>query len=264
MRPKRLTIRVPSRQLRKNSMSRLHISSGNFTWRTVEETLAVADGGPLSAASVLITFDDGYIDNYSEAFPVLRSHGVGAVFFLPTAFVGTNHIPWWDTIAYIVKHSCNGTIKLEYPMEASFDLNRNGVAVAIMKILRLYKGPKTTDQGRFLQELKTACGYFGSPSSSERCFMSWAEVREMQQAGMSFGGHTHSHEILSKLSAEQEREELRSSREILKKEIGCRTDTLAYPVGNRTTFSERADCQAFEGNWVSCRVFVLRRNKPSP
>src|ERR1043166_4490896 len=65
---------------------------------------AILTGSPLRS-SVLLTFDDGYLDNYTLAFPVLRSHGVQAVFFLPTAFIGTAHLPLWDVIGYVVRQT---------------------------------------------------------------------------------------------------------------------------------------------------------------
>jgi peptidoglycan/xylan/chitin deacetylase (PgdA/CDA1 family) len=48
-------------------------------------------GGTLS-----ITFDDGYLDNYSVAAPILRNHGLPATFFITTGFVNSNCIPAWD------------------------------------------------------------------------------------------------------------------------------------------------------------------------
>jgi hypothetical protein len=73
---------------------------------TLEEALAFVEGtlkDRTRRCRVLITFDDGYLDNYRIAFPVLRSHGVQGVFFLATSMVGSCHVPWWDHIAYVVK-----------------------------------------------------------------------------------------------------------------------------------------------------------------
>lgn len=48
-------------------------------------------GGTLS-----ITFDDGYLDNYEVAAPILKKHGLPATFFVTTGFVNSNSIPFWD------------------------------------------------------------------------------------------------------------------------------------------------------------------------
>ena len=70
---------------------------------TLEEALEFVDGTSKDKARrcrVLITFDDGYLDNYKTAFPILHSHGAQGVFFLCTNLVGSGFVPWWDRIAY--------------------------------------------------------------------------------------------------------------------------------------------------------------------
>jgi peptidoglycan/xylan/chitin deacetylase (PgdA/CDA1 family) len=189
-------------------------------------------------ASVLITFDDGYLDNYTLAFPILRSHGIQGVFFLPTAFVGTTKVPWWDAIAYLIKKSRRKSIGLDYPHPAAFDLENEGAARVSMQVLHRFIQPDVTDPGRFIADLEKVCETRRPEGSADRLFMNWEEAREMQQSGMAFGSHTHTHEILSKLAPAQQREELFSSREILERELGRQIDTLAYPVGQRYCFSE--------------------------
>ena len=208
-----------------------------FHMATLEEALAMNSGNGPRETSVLITFDDGYLDNYNLAFPILRSHGVQGVFFLPTAFVGTGRLPWWDVIAYIIKKSRNQRIHLHYPQEEVFDLETEGLARVSMQILRLFKQPTVNDTERFIAGLEEACETFRPEGSTTRRFLNWEEAREMQQNGMAFGSHTHNHEVLSKLSPECQQEEARRSREILEREFGCRIDVLAYPVGRRQSFS---------------------------
>jgi peptidoglycan/xylan/chitin deacetylase (PgdA/CDA1 family) len=208
-----------------------------FHMATLDEAVAMARGETPLRTSVLITFDDGYLDNYSLAFPVLRSHHLQGAFFLPTSFIGTNHVPWWDRIAYIIKKSRRDIVRLQYPERIEFDLRRSGVDNVITKILQLFKKSSMKLHDRFFRDLETACETSAPPPNAERCFMNWREAREMQEGGMAFGSHTQTHEILSKLSVERQREEVRLSRAILEMQLCGHIDVLAYPVGGRNTFT---------------------------
>jgi peptidoglycan/xylan/chitin deacetylase (PgdA/CDA1 family) len=213
----------------------------------VEEACEMVAGRQAPAGtSVLITFDDGYRDNYTLAFQILRSHNVPACFFLPTAFVGTRTVPWWDVIAYIIKQSKNPVVRLEYPQPAAFDLEREGLSEVIIAILELCKSSKMRDKERFLSGLEEGCGIQRPQTDSKRRFLSWDEAREMQRAGMAFGSHTHTHEILSRLPPEQQEEELRVSREIMEKELAWPVSAMAYPVGERSTFSRETTMRLLE------------------
>jgi len=213
----------------------------------LEEAREIAAGREAPAgASILITFDDGYRDNYTLAFQILRSRNVPACFFLPTAFVGTGTVPWWDVIAYIIKQSKNRAIRLQYPQPVTFDLEREGLSQAIMQILELYKSSEMRDKERFLSGLEDGCGTQRPTTDSNRRFLSWDEAREMQQAGMAFGSHTHTHEILSKLLPEQQEEELRISRETMEKQLARPVSVMAYPVGERSTFSQETTMRLLE------------------
>jgi peptidoglycan/xylan/chitin deacetylase (PgdA/CDA1 family) len=219
--------------------SQLAYLKRRFNMATLEEALGMVDGNCEAPrrTSVLITFDDGYLDNYTLAFPILRNHGVQGVFFLPTAFVGSGKLPWWDAIAYMIKESRQKSIRLDYPQPAAFDLGTDGATRVSMQILHTFIQPAVKEPARFIADLEKACGTSRPESAGERLFLSWEEAREMQRCGMAFGSHTDTHEVLSKLSPERQREEVFRSREILERELDRRIDTLAYPVGQRYCFS---------------------------
>jgi peptidoglycan/xylan/chitin deacetylase (PgdA/CDA1 family) len=61
----------------------------------------------------------------------------------------------------------------------------------------------------------------------------------MIAGGMAIGSHTHSHHVLSQLEPEQQRRELAQSRTILREQLGIEADTIAYPVGHATSFSDQ-------------------------
>src|SRR5207248_9130172 len=71
-------------------------------------------GYPGRRPVALLTFDDGYADNYSFCFPLLKRLEIPAVFFLPTKHIGTRHLLWSDEIAWMLRHSRHAALSLPY------------------------------------------------------------------------------------------------------------------------------------------------------
>jgi peptidoglycan/xylan/chitin deacetylase (PgdA/CDA1 family) len=204
---------------------------------SLDEAIEMAEaGGKSKLTAVLLTFDDGYLDNYESAFPILTSHGVPGVFFLPTSYIGTNYIPWWDAIAYIVKTGSRKEFALAPPWSRRFDTGQQGERTVIRAVLDLYKSAQMEDGDGFMAMLEEACDA-ARPQGGQRSFMTWEEAAAMQRAGMAIGSHTRRHEILSKLTVEEQFEELRSSKREIEERLGSPVTAIAYPVGLTGTFS---------------------------
>jgi peptidoglycan/xylan/chitin deacetylase (PgdA/CDA1 family) len=213
---------------------------------TLEEALAYIDGTvdfTSRGYRVLITFDDGYLDNYELAFPILRSHEVQGVFFLATGLVGSCDVPWWDHIAFLMKTARTHRFALHYPVDLFVDIDKSGLKKSLRDVLHSYKTLGNTDPARFIRDLAQAVKGRELPRTSRR-FINWEEAREMIRGGMAIGSHTHSHQVLSQLGPEQQYEELVRSRAVLKKQLGIEADVLAYPVGANTSFSEQTSLLA--------------------
>jgi peptidoglycan/xylan/chitin deacetylase (PgdA/CDA1 family) len=192
---------------------------------------------------VLITFDDGYLDNYELAFPVLRSHDVQGVFFLVTSNIGSGAVPWWDHIAFLLKTAENRRFSLHYPVRREFNLDKDGIVESIRGVLSVYKRPDNTDTDRFIQALQEQTRGADLPKPGRR-FLDWNEAREMIGGRMEIGSHTHSHTTLSQLAPKQQRRELGTSHGILKDNLGVAVDTIAYPVGATASFTEETQVLA--------------------
>lgn len=207
-----------------------------------------------SRCRVLITFDDGYLDNYEIAYPILRSHGVQAVFFLATSMVGSCHLPWWDRIAYLMKTARRRQFSINHPVRLAVDIDKNGMAESLRSVLLSYKNPENSDSEPFIRELKEA-SMGQDPPRTMRRFLSWDEAREMSKAGMIIGSHTRSHHVLSQLDPREQYEELSTARTILKNQLGIEVDVLAYPVGGRTSFTDQTQVAAREAGYRAAFSF---------
>ena len=231
---------------------------------TLEESLSFVEGTikeKTRRCRVLITFDDGYLDNYEIAFPILRSHGAQGVFFLATSIVGSCQIPWWDHIAYLVKTARTRRFSLHYPVDLNVDIDGNGLTESLQTVLKLYKRPENSDPARFIKELAEKSEGQEPPAALRR-FLNWDEAREMKKGGMAIGSHTHSHHVLSQLEPDRQYEELFKSREILKEQLGAVADVLAYPVGARTSFTGETKRLAQQAGYRAAFSFYGGTNFP--
>ena len=187
----------------------------------------------------MLTFDDGYIDNYELAFPVLQTHNVPATFFLTTGFVGDRQPGWWDEIAWMVRSSPRRTLRLESPWFDETDEVATGPADDLIGRLlqKFYSLPGHKTAG-YLDWIAVVTGSGRAPAVlSESLWMNWDQVRHMAAAGMGIGAHTVTHPVLANLSAEEQLFEVLESRLIIEREIGRPVTAFSYPVGRRNSFN---------------------------
>ena len=179
---------------------------------------------------VLITFDDGYRDNYTAAFPILRRHRVSATFFVTTGFIDEPRLPWWDEIAWAVRTSRHTSVELPgwLPSPAVFDEpDREG---AVRTLLRAYKAMPTASTGDYLRAIREATGTAQcDPRTADDLWMTWDMLREMRAAGMAIGGHTVNHPILSRMPRENQREEIAGCAGASRTSCPSRCGTSATP-----------------------------------
>ena len=187
---------------------------------------------------VLLTFDDGYIDNYRVAFPILKSRGTPATFFVATGFVDHPRIPWWDEIAWIVRTSRAYGIEANRWMTTRVVFDKPHRALAVKRLLGVYKAMPTESGEAFLDFLgeATGCGRYDSPDFG-KSWMTWEMLREMRSAGMFVGGHTVNHPVLSHLPMERQWDEISGCALRLSQELGEPMRYFSYPVGSRMSFN---------------------------
>jgi peptidoglycan/xylan/chitin deacetylase (PgdA/CDA1 family) len=222
----------------------------------------LAQGKAPTEPLAMITFDDGYRDNYELAFPVLKAAKTSGVFFLPTSYIGSKFIPWWDEAAWLIKNSKNEVLQVPTWSEVVV-IDRQNLWRTVRSTLNNIKRDANTPLAEKLAQIRAACGCEMPPDAGAKLFMSWDEAREMSQGGMDIGSHAHSHEILSHLSVEQQRGELTRSKAILETQLNKTIDILAYPVGGRKSYTADTCKLAEECGYKVAFTFVYGFN-PQP
>ncbi len=184
---------------------------------------------------VLITFDDGYLDNYELAYAALRRHDLPATFFIATGFIDRPRLPWWDEIASLVRALHRGTLDLADWLPAPLAVDDDTREAAIQTLLATYKSLPAAQAAEFLARLRTVTGG-RARGGRDDLWMTWDMVREMAAGGMTIGGHTINHAILSGLDEDEQWQEISGCAARLERETGRPMRYFAYPVGGRSTF----------------------------
>jgi peptidoglycan/xylan/chitin deacetylase (PgdA/CDA1 family) len=189
---------------------------------------------PLPPNPVMITFDDGYRDNYEQALPILQRHGLKAVFFISSGYVSDRRMFWWDRISYMFNRSEVGIARLRYPTEIVLDV-RGDPGAARRTVLKIIKNHYALDLDRFLDDLSVALEIVWDPRLErgmvDDLLMTWNEVRALAEAGMDIGSHTKTHRVLWTLDQPTLRSELLDSKKDIEGEIGRPVKAISYPVG---------------------------------
>jgi peptidoglycan/xylan/chitin deacetylase (PgdA/CDA1 family) len=187
---------------------------------------------PWPKRPLIVTFDDGYLDNYTVAFPLLKEVGIPAIIYLAAAHMESEELFWWDKIAYCIKHA--QTNKLIYPQfsESPLDLTCNNRSSAIAVILQWIKTVHESVKSDFLAKLPTLTNC--PPRNFSRMHLCWDEVVEMSSCGIEFGSHTLTHPILPNVEPHVVERELVGSKRLIEDKIGMPVVSFSYPVGRYT------------------------------
>jgi len=190
--------------------------------------------------AVMITFDDGYRDNYEFAFPVLRQHNVPATFFLTSGFLDSAPIAWWDEIAWMIHSAKKKWLFAIPPLSELLPLSSpQDREDAIVRILQTYKTLPADQTETFLNDLALRTGAGRAPRDlAQELWMSWDMAREMDHSGMDIGGHTVSHPVLSQSTVTAQRDEIFESKARIEEMLGHPITAFSYPVGQQDSFTD--------------------------
>ncbi len=182
--------------------------------------------GTLPDRPAVISFDDGYRDNYTVALPILRRHGFRAMFFVATGFLDGSMM-FNDRVIEAVRRCSAGVLPVPGADRNVPVCSIPERAAAIDQLLRAIKHLPPAERMERVAEIEHAAGV--APASG--AMMRPEEVIALHRAGMHVGGHTRTHPILLKLDHTEAWREIDGGLEDLRSLTGERPRLFAYPNG---------------------------------
>lgn len=185
---------------------------------------------PLPPYAALITFDDGYLDNYTNAYPVLRKYNFPATIFLTTNHIGTDAQFYWDLAAYCFYQTTNNQVRFPDGIDRGWD-NAEQRDQICKSWVEAVKPLPDTEKRDWVLRLPDQLNVSIPENFFRNLMMSWDQVGEMHKNGIGFGGHTLNHPILSRIPIEEARREIEGSKVRIEQELGEPVLGFAYPNG---------------------------------
>ncbi len=183
---------------------------------------------------LVITFDDGYHDNYTHAFALACELQVPITIFLIPGYIESGDYFWWLAGRRFV----NDAQVTEATIEGhTYGLNQPKERKALTQVIddHLRHAVSVAEREAFLVSFHRQLAVSTSVAPEEKAALplTWTEVREMEESGyVSFGAHTMHHPILACLTDLAEvQNEVRDCRVVLEQQLGHPVRAFAYPVG---------------------------------
>jgi len=181
----------------------------------------------------VITFDDGWLDNYAYAYPILIKYDIPATIFLPTALIGTNRWFWHDKVTFLLQQYASGSynrpskssteLLFKYPWLNNVRMEQLDSVITDWKIL------VEDEIERRLEEIADGLKIEFPP---ERKLLNWQEIEEMSRHNISFGSHSSTHKILTLYNPEVVQKEIEDSMNSLQNKQINYVSAFCYPNGN--------------------------------
>jgi peptidoglycan/xylan/chitin deacetylase (PgdA/CDA1 family) len=199
---------------------------------------------PFDDSSCLITFDDGWSDNFTHALPILHRNGLPAVVFLPVNFIGGRRLFWQERLTHLVVQAVmqvrsDPQLRERFReslaavrLDSVLDLPDHDPRFAIMEAVRQQKKLATSVIDGTLATLAENLGFRADEMDDADGFLDWEQVASMSRQGIAFGGHGAEHRLLTEVSTDEARYEICTAKDVIDGRLKEQVQTFSYPNGN--------------------------------
>lgn len=224
----------------------------NFNVVTMEEVIeSVEDGTELPKNPVLLTFDDGYADNYTFVLPILEENGIQGSFFISGKTFSTHRLLDVNKIHYILasadikKLVVDVKDKMDFYRGSEFDYPPTEELWERYAIDERFDGKDTIFVKRILQTIlpeklrnqissdlfKKYVGVSEEQLAYE-LYMTEEQIRFLKRRGMFIGIHGYDHYWLGNLSPEKMREDVSKALSVMDEFIDRKHWVMNFPYGS--------------------------------
>ncbi len=229
---------------------------------------------PLPNSSCVITFDDGWRDNYVNALPALAKHGLPSVVFLPVNYIGRDRLFWPEALTHLLLSVVDAVrrspgrrtrfetllspVGLHTVLDLAGDSPRQEVIAIVARQKQIPRPEMEALLAALERELNVRRGDLGATDG----FIDWDQAAQMSENGVTFGGHGAEHLLLTQVTPAEQESELRASKAMLDR-LNEPVASFSYPNGYFTPeIAERVKASGYRLAFTTSRGFVSCDHDP--
>lgn len=182
---------------------------------------------------IVFTLDDGYLDNFTHAYPIFKKLNVPFTIYLTSSFPQGKCILWWYILEDLLLE--NDFIELSTgTYSCKTQKEKNEVFIQIRELII-----KSKETGVFIETLFSKYKIDWYQPCREKS-MNWDQIIELSKDKLvTIGGHTRNHLILSSLEESLVIKEIVEGNKIIEEKIKFSVNHFAYPFGSKTEIKKR-------------------------
>ncbi|KAF1075764.1 polysaccharide deacetylase family protein [Methanogenium sp. MK-MG] len=233
---------------------------------SLSELQRAMEVGKIPDKSVVVTFDDGYADNFQNAKPILEKYGIPATVFVTSGYVGSEREFWWDDLERLLLLPDQLPDQLELTINGktwNWDLTRDPEKIikqghetkskswnvtlssdpdpqytVYRDLHKLLKPISHEEQESILSILAEWSGVSGTGRATHRS-LSLKELNQLDRGRLiEIGAHTMTHSMLSMQPEAAQKEEIIQGKLSLERMLGHQVHTFSYPYGGKIDFNK--------------------------
>lgn len=180
-----------------------------------------------------ITFDDGWIDNYDIAFPIMKKHKVPATIFICPQIMESLRSFWFDTLQEVaIRCDLDGTRRDFIDWFRRPTPNWKASSLTRESLVSLTHQLKSLPADSLDDLVAKAAAELGAANDVRNRTLNWGQAREMSQFGISFGSHGLNHYILNNVAPRVKSREVVESSEMIRGKKILYMPFFSYPNGS--------------------------------
>ena len=187
---------------------------------SMDDILNFGNGNPMPSKPFAITFDDGFQNNLTVAAPILNKYQVPATFYVTTDFIDRNLMSWIDRIDWAVEKTSITKINLPWLTNEILFSSVESKVELLKEIRNKVKYDRSIDTHKLADDIQKKLDLTLTYSNSSHIDkkLTWSELKYLSTLpGVTIGGHTHTHAVMSFLNDKDLNKEISKSLELIKK-----------------------------------------------